>query len=305
MSATCPKTKELLKRLGEQEVASEADGDTMQHIASCPICQRALEKIGRLESDLQRHYDGIKASFPSVDFNPSKVEDSKTMSERAGFPGGLSMPRFALALGVGIIILVLGGVILHTRRTPASPGKQLASASEVKEGTGFVVSGEISFGDGSAVKMGNSFPISKNPVIVQNSARVRLAHGTEIVFTNARIHFNPQGITLESGKAEILIRKKGTVFSAVTPTAVMGVRGTHFSVNVLPDGANDVFVAEGKVHVSTNSGAECLLEPGRKLHINPDGRFATPPTGFEISRPGAPHLATGPAVRPTDFVLGD
>lgn len=67
-----------------------------------------------------------------------------------------------------------------------------------------------------------------------------------------------------SGVVEVTVRKLGREesFQVVAPSAVLGVRGTRFLVETLPDGSVVVQVLEGEVAVAAVGGGEAAVSAG-------------------------------------------
>ena len=74
------------------------------------------------------------------------------------------------------------------------------------------------------------------------------------------------GIILNSGEIVVKVAKTDSSFSVKTPSAVMGVRGTEFSVNVDQTGKTDVHVLDGLVSVLGDLG-EVLAQAGVAAEI--------------------------------------
>ncbi len=62
----------------------------------------------------------------------------------------------------------------------------------------------------------------------------------------------------------------GKTFQVITPTTVLGVLGTTFSVSVEEDGATTVRLAEGSLEVDTN-GVITNLEAGQMIQVSASG----------------------------------
>jgi len=88
---------------------------------------------------------------------------------------------------------------------------------------------------------------------------------------------------LSSGAAWLKIEKSGTArssFSVRTPTAVAGVRGTEFDVEVAESGDSDINVMDGEVDVSNEYGAS-IAKKGEGLRVR-KGKGPDRPAKFNI-----------------------
>ncbi|HSF38384.1 MAG TPA: FecR family protein [Thermoanaerobaculia bacterium] len=86
--------------------------------------------------------------------------------------------------------------------------------------------------------------------------------------------------------------------SVDTPTAVVGVKGTDFSVAVdEPTGATTVAVREGTVTVTSKAGGEVVLTAGQRTSVAP-GQPPTPPAPIDPGDSTLTASAGGPAFTP-------
>ncbi len=102
--------------------------------------------------------------------------------------------------------------------------------------------------------------------------------GTKIVISEksevflATLTDSEKVIEQKSGKVRFKVSKlkEGAKFEAVTPTAVISVRGTEFSVLVKEDLTTEVKVFEGLVGIKNIMGEEIQLSPSEKIEILPN-----------------------------------
>ncbi|MEM4368609.1 MAG: FecR family protein [Candidatus Anstonellales archaeon] len=112
----------------------------------------------------------------------------------------------------------------------------------------------------------------------KSKAVLLLYDGTKIfVYEKSEIHLSSltdtdKTIEQKSGKARFKVSKveKDSKFETITPTAVMSVRGTEFSVLIKDDLSTEVKVFEGLVGVKTLLGEEIELAPQQKIDLLPN-----------------------------------
>lgn len=112
----------------------------------------------------------------------------------------------------------------------------------------------------------------------KSKATLLLYDGTKIVISEksevflATLTDSEKVIEQKSGKVRFKVSKlkEGAKFEAVTPTAVISVRGTEFSVLVKEDLTTEVKVFEGLVGIKNIMGEEIQLSPSEKIEILPN-----------------------------------
>lgn len=111
---------------------------------------------------------------------------------------------------------------------------------------------------------------SKAVLLFYDGTKVVLSEKTEVLLS--KLADSQKTIEQKSGKTRIKVSKllPGAVFETVTPTAVMSVRGTEFSVLVREDLSTEVKVFEGIVNVRTIAGETVDLRPQEKIEILPN-----------------------------------
>ncbi len=111
---------------------------------------------------------------------------------------------------------------------------------------------------------------SKATLILYDGTKIVISEKSEIMIST--LTDNEKTIQQNSGKVRFKVSKlqQGAKFETITPTAVMSVRGTEFSVLVKEDLATEVKVFEGVVSVKNIMGEEIQLNPKEKIEILPN-----------------------------------
>jgi hypothetical protein len=97
-------------------------------------------------------------------------------------------------------------------------------------------------------------------------AEIRLAENTAFYYESALSDDEARKTVLQllAGSVAVKVEKLADGgFNVGTDGAVLGVRGTTFIVNTIPDGALLVTCAEGRVEVTDDSGERGYAQPGR------------------------------------------
>ncbi len=97
-------------------------------------------------------------------------------------------------------------------------------------------------------------------------AEIRLAENTAFYYESALSDDDTRRTVLQllAGSVAVKVEKLADGgFNVGTDSAVLGVRGTTFIVNTIPDGALLVTCAEGRVEVTDDSGERGYAQPGR------------------------------------------
>ncbi len=97
-------------------------------------------------------------------------------------------------------------------------------------------------------------------------AEIRLAENTAFYYESALSDDETRRTVLQllAGSVAVKVEKLADgQFKVGTDSAVLGVRGTTFIVNTIPDGALLVTCAEGRVEVTGGSGERGYAQPGR------------------------------------------
>ncbi len=174
--------------------------------------------------------------------------------------------------------------------------KELKGTVKVKKAGGakeFTAFAKMSLNEGDVLSVGSG-----------GSAMLQFANGTSeddkmTVSANTRLSFSKLSskkgtttkVSMWSGNAWVDVKSIASVndeFTLETPTAVMGVRGTHFFVNVNPlTGATNMTVAAGIVRTSPNGNATTGKQPTQNVY--PAQQVFISPT-----QQGQPDLLKGP-----------
>lgn len=99
-------------------------------------------------------------------------------------------------------------------------------------------------------------------------ASIRLAENTAFYFDTKELSAGQRQTVLQllSGSIAVKVEKlAGGSFSAVTDTAVLGVRGTEFVIDTIPDGSILVSCIEGLVAIQDSEGQTLSAQPGRTV----------------------------------------
>jgi len=116
---------------------------------------------------------------------------------------------------------------------------------------------------------------SSAAVKVMNKGTINFKSDVTFKFEN----ISEADVAQETGTAIYKIEKNGKGFRAKTPQGVCCVLGTVFSL-VVSDESVDVWVKEGVVEFTTNSGEKNKVTEGQKLVVSATGRKS------EVSEPG-------------------
>lgn len=156
-----------------------------------------------------------------------------------------------------------------------------ASVTSVATREAQVMEGAVQVTDGKQFSAGERFgllSVQNKTLACADSSRLRRIDDVELRLRPCRFQFVESGIRVEGGGLQVWVYKPGTPFTTQTPSAVMGVLGTRFEVDVLPDQSTTVHVLEGKVEVkAVTGGAIKQLEAGSGLRITMAGQFEAAP----------------------------
>lgn len=111
-------------------------------------------------------------------------------------------------------------------------------------------------------------------------ATIRLAENTAFYYDTKQLSEQERRTVLQllSGSVAIKVdRLASSSFKVATDSSVLGVRGTTFIVDTVPDGTMLVSCAEGVVAVSAEGQREQLARPGTVVSANKEGAIATAP----------------------------
>ena len=111
---------------------------------------------------------------------------------------------------------------------------------------------------------------SKVELLLFDGTKIVVSEKSEIVLS--KITPQEKVIQQKSGKVRFKVSKlqEGAKFEIITPTAIMSVRGTEFSVFVKEDLSTEVKVFEGIVNVKTLAGESIDLSVNEKIEILPN-----------------------------------
>ncbi len=105
-------------------------------------------------------------------------------------------------------------------------------------------------------------------------AKVIYNDGTEIKISgNSEIKFKKNMIRMKKGNSKYSFKKQGKQFKVITPTMLMGVFGTTFSVSVPETSRSSVSLLEGSIEAKALFGNKksVMLKPGQMVNADKNG----------------------------------
>ncbi len=142
--------------------------------------------------------------------------------------------------------------------------------------------------------VGNWLDLGPEPIVVRVQDRLRTESETrgEMKFpdgsifrvkSNTILTLMDGGIQMQVGEAIFNLQKQGRNFQVVTPTAVCGVLGTSFDVNVDRFGKTQVRVFDGIVAVKTHGQErrQLVLQRGMMTAVQRQGSLEAQPQRFD------------------------
>ncbi|HAP43867.1 MAG: hypothetical protein A2087_02215 [Spirochaetes bacterium GWD1_61_31] len=160
-----------------------------------------------------------------------------------------AVPAATPALRVGELVFLDGSVAIHRR------GQVIANPDigDVVEPFDVIVTGA---GSRAEIDIGSGRP---------GGATIRLAENTAFYYDTRALSADERRTVLQLLSGAIAIKVDRLVngsFSIATDNTVLGVRGTTFIVDTIPDGTALVTCAEGRVQVKGQGGSALLAQPG-------------------------------------------
>lgn len=146
-------------------------------------------------------------------------------------------------------------------RTPVTVGDTLAADEGLATGAGAETRAELSFADGSLVRLGAE--------------------------TTMRLGAEERGIELRAGRILVQSDRMLGGLGVHTATLRLQPQGTTYLVTLGPEGGTDVAVLEGAVRVAraTQEAENGVVLPGETLHVQAKGRPGeTPPVPFALDK---------------------
>jgi hypothetical protein len=123
---------------------------------------------------------------------------------------------------------------------------------------------------------------------------LRSTHGVEVEGKAVSFRLVDSEIRLRQGKITVRVPPGGHIrFSVSTPVAVLGVRGTVFSVTCQSTGDIELEVTEGCVEVATITGFAAQVKAGQKLVVDAAGFPRSGPVSGPVSVPDSPPNTVG------------
>ncbi|OHD82391.1 MAG: hypothetical protein A3J97_09335, partial [Spirochaetes bacterium RIFOXYC1_FULL_54_7] len=118
-------------------------------------------------------------------------------------------------------------------------------------------------------------------------AFIRLSENTAFYFDTKELSVEQRRTVLQllSGSIAVKVEKlAGGSFSAVSDTAVLGVRGTEFVIDTIPDGSILVSCVEGAVAIQGPEGQTATAQPGKAVTGREAGLVTATVTVSELAR---------------------
>jgi hypothetical protein len=118
-------------------------------------------------------------------------------------------------------------------------------------------------------------------------AFLRLSENTAFYFDTKELSAEQRRTVMQllSGSIAVKVEKlAGGSFSVASDTAVLGVRGTEFVVDTIPDGSILVSCVEGAVAIQSPEGQEATARPGRAVTGREAGLETTTVAVSELAR---------------------
>ncbi|MFN3966611.1 MAG: FecR domain-containing protein [Endomicrobiia bacterium] len=132
-----------------------------------------------------------------------------------------------------------------------------------------------------SIKEGNKIKTGKNAfcdIVMQDGSTIRLSENTEIDIITLKIKNKDQNykFKIKFGKILGLMGKLNSTNSSIniqTPTAVMAIRGTDFSI-ITSSESTHLGLFEGELNIKTETEEEIILKPDMEALIE-EGKKAT------------------------------
>jgi len=289
MNEICPYQEPMLERiLGDEDIQSPSPAD-IEHIRKCSGCAEALKRVSKIDPLFQAFQGKFQTSVPRFQPSGTLAENLRTRSSPFQFG------KWKLIWGSLAVTIIAIALLIPWHKRPTHPEKADDNTLTARSDSVTIVSGSLVLADGTKVSAGQQINL-QDAIKCLDKSVVRFPLGVEISFKGCHFRLRENGINVDSGECEIKVPpKKGISFSAITPVAVLGVRGTAFSVKVQNDGATQVQVYEGAVEVVTLSSEQSTLKMGEGALIGKTGQI-TPGSALTIPQ------SSFPAQTQTDLV---
>jgi hypothetical protein len=207
------------------------------------------------------------------------------------------VPSVLLVLAVLAVLLIapvsaadVGEVVLVRNVVRGTPPGGSAKALAIGNGVGLGL--RVETGDDSAAKM--TFE-PQGALTLGSRAKVTIERNLVDQVTGR----SESALSVLAGQIRLALGKlfRGEV-SVDTPTAVVGVKGTDFRVEVdEPTGTTIVTVTEGEVSVRSKAGGEVTVRAGQRTLVA-SGQAPTPPGMIDPGSSTLSASAGGPAFTP-------
>jgi tetratricopeptide (TPR) repeat protein len=263
------------------------------HLRRCDGCRRLTERFAAIEAG--------PAEIPPVSeerinaIHDRLIPLAHELAARAAVPApGVHWLRPALvpAALAALMLAALAIVAAHGRGRAAALGSAGVSSSGAAPAEAIALEGAIDRGEGSISIDGEDLTGPRGgfiaregtPIVLGRGARfgfrigadVRVALADETVFRLSRLA--GQLVEFELSRGQLAVEfdgNGGRMLDVRTPDSLVRVRGTTFTVEVIPGSASRVGVIEGRVAVlpAGESGIELEVAAGEVLEL-PGGAVA-------------------------------
>lgn len=188
------------------------------------------------------------------------------------------MTKNKIIWAVALFILVGTGVVFRKEINDKLPYFRTTIVDEVEVTKTTKVFPEVeeqkmTFRSGQEIVNDTASPMKiksksiKGEIVLMPSAKIKLLE-------TKKQYKEKASFNLFKGKAKVKMKKLGwkESFTIKSPTSVVGVRGTIYSLNIRDDGSTDILVPEGSVFAShPDSKDELVIAKGEKVNFKKEG----------------------------------
>ncbi|MBF0499408.1 MAG: FecR domain-containing protein [Candidatus Riflebacteria bacterium] len=284
-NTNCKYRQEMIQRLLSEESVAEPSARDIEHAKKCSECAEAIRKICSVEAKLTGHFAEIRTIVSSEKPVLSQPPWKKNASLPSAISKNVEESIFAgwlrpILLGMALCCCCL---FLFKMLVPVSESRKIEIQSQTASNQSRIIDGVLLAADGGQITANQSFSIPKDGVHCVGKCRLALSDKVDLAMNRAKIRQAADGIALESGFVEVNVHKKGTPFSVIAPSVILGVRGTVFSVECLDMGETSVMVKEGIVAAKTVSGEEKLLSASQRIRVDRSGHIIEPASPVSVN----------------------
>jgi hypothetical protein len=315
-------TEELLDYI-EQRLSPEGIGRVEAHLAGdCSSCQEELawltNTLSLMKPDLWldapvRLQNSARQMYRQQQFAEAPERFSLSQWIQSLFVS--RQPLVYAAIGI-LVVAIVAAVFLQ----PWS-GSSDSSSAEITAYTGTVevqsagTDSWQSVDSADEISAGDELRTGQESTVVLNfpdESKTVMAPETELsVLRMTQSEEQGDQVVLlhqQTGRTQNFVqplRSANSRFEIQTPSAMVSVRGTSFTVDVERDGTTRVAVSEGRVQV-TGQGVTVAVDPGEETEVEAGGTPSDPkaiPTAEPTATPttGVPSPGGGPTREPTEL----